>query len=212
MRDHQRRERDRAGEQRVVEHRHLDHHAAHAGGRERGDLERGVRARARCRRSTASSISRWSSSATTSRAKIGIEYRHMSRGLSDSPWPSRSKVMTRCPAVRERRAQAARACGSGRADPASAPGCGFPRRRSRSESSLPGVLEARHAEAILAARAACGHRAIRIDAHRAARGVLRQSPALLVKVAYPKRSRRVSAAWRSCPRSPRSSSTPDSRC
>ena len=40
QRDHQRREGDRAADQRVVEHRHLDHHAAQALGRQRGDLER----------------------------------------------------------------------------------------------------------------------------------------------------------------------------
>ena len=39
---HQRRERDRGAEQRVVEHGHLDHHAAQALGRQRGDLERRV--------------------------------------------------------------------------------------------------------------------------------------------------------------------------
>ena len=47
QRDHQRRERDRAGEQRVVEHRHLDHHPAQPLGRERRDLERRVRAERR---------------------------------------------------------------------------------------------------------------------------------------------------------------------
>ena len=42
QRDHQRREGERAAEQRVVEHRHLDHHAAQPLGRQRGRLERGV--------------------------------------------------------------------------------------------------------------------------------------------------------------------------
>ena len=49
QRDHQRREGERAAEQRVVEHRHLDHHAAHALGRRGGDLERGVGAERRAR-------------------------------------------------------------------------------------------------------------------------------------------------------------------
>ena len=44
QREHQRREGDRAAEQRVVEHRHLDHHPAHPLGRLRGHLERDVRA------------------------------------------------------------------------------------------------------------------------------------------------------------------------
>ena len=46
---------------------------------------------------TACSISRWSISATTCAAKKAIEYRHMSPGRSDSPWPSRSTVITRFP-------------------------------------------------------------------------------------------------------------------
>ena len=45
--DRERREGDRAGQQRVVEHGHLDHHPAQPGGRERGDLERRVRAERR---------------------------------------------------------------------------------------------------------------------------------------------------------------------
>ncbi len=44
---------------------------------------------------TASSILRWSRRATTSRANWVIEYRHMSRGRADSPWPSGSSRITR---------------------------------------------------------------------------------------------------------------------
>jgi hypothetical protein len=43
----QRRERDRAPQQRVVEHRHLDHHAAQPLRGERGALQRGVGAQRR---------------------------------------------------------------------------------------------------------------------------------------------------------------------
>ena len=50
QRDQQRREGDRDTEQRVVEHGHLDDHAAHALRRERGRLERGVGAQRRTRR------------------------------------------------------------------------------------------------------------------------------------------------------------------
>ena len=108
QRDHQRRERERAGQQRAVEHRHLDDHAAQPLGREGGRLERGVGARARCRarppprsrggRAARSSGGRRRSSSSRPDRPAGPR----------SPWPSRSSVTTRLP--RSARLRASGSC------------------------------------------------------------------------------------------------------
>ena len=89
-----RREGQRGAEQRVVEHGHLDQQRPGAIGIGDGELERGVGAERGAADDRALELEVVEQRRDLM-AEGAIEYRRLSSGRSERPWPSRSSVITR---------------------------------------------------------------------------------------------------------------------
>ena len=108
QRDHQRREGERAAQQRVVEHGHLDDHAAQALGGRASATSSVVLAPSEVPATTAWSTPSGRAGAMTCSPKSGHRVApHVARAVG-LPWPRRSSVMTRLP--RSARSRASGMC------------------------------------------------------------------------------------------------------